>query len=58
MLRLASLQPSPLETCEKLEQLRAIENGLEIRVVDTVERPGPDVNTPADLERVIALLRG
>jgi 3-deoxy-manno-octulosonate cytidylyltransferase (CMP-KDO synthetase) len=58
LLRLASLQPSPLETCEKLEQLRAIENGLEIRVVDTVERPGPDVNTPADLERVIALLRG
>jgi 3-deoxy-manno-octulosonate cytidylyltransferase (CMP-KDO synthetase) len=58
LLRLASLQPSPLEVCERLEQLRALENGLEIRVADTVERPGPDVNTAADLERVNALLQG
>jgi 3-deoxy-manno-octulosonate cytidylyltransferase (CMP-KDO synthetase) len=58
LLRLASLEPSALETCEKLEQLRALENGMEIRVVDTVERPGPDVNTAADLERVSALLQG
>lgn len=58
LLKLASLPPTPLEQAEKLEQLRALENGFEIRVADCVERPGPDVNTAADLERVTALLRG
>jgi 3-deoxy-manno-octulosonate cytidylyltransferase (CMP-KDO synthetase) len=57
LLRLAALQPSPLEQKEKLEQLRALENGIDIRVADSVEPPGPDVNTAADLERVSALLR-
>jgi 3-deoxy-manno-octulosonate cytidylyltransferase (CMP-KDO synthetase) len=57
LLRLAALEPSPLEQREKLEQLRALENGIEIRVADSVEPPGPDVNTAADLERVSALLR-
>jgi len=57
LLRLASLAPSDLESRERLEQLRALENGLEIRVADTLERPGPDVNTAADLERVVAALR-
>jgi 3-deoxy-manno-octulosonate cytidylyltransferase (CMP-KDO synthetase) len=56
--KLAALEPSPLEQQERLEQLRALENGLEIRVADSVEPPGPDVNTAADLERVSALLRG
>jgi 3-deoxy-manno-octulosonate cytidylyltransferase (CMP-KDO synthetase) len=58
LLRLAALQRTALEQHEKLEQLRALENGLEIRVADSVEQPGPDVNTGADLERVAALLRG
>ena len=57
LLRLASLEPMPLEQHEKLEQLRALEHGLGIRVADSVEPPGPDVNTAADLERVGALLR-
>ena len=57
LVRLAALEPSPLEQREKLEQLRALENGIEIRVADSVEPPGPDVNTAADLERVSALLR-
>ncbi len=54
--RLASLAPSLLEQQEKLEQLRALENRLEIRVLDAAERPGQDVNTPEDLERVAAKL--
>lgn len=54
--RLASLRPSPLELVEKLEQLRALENGMEIRVADAVESPGPDVNTADDLARVALLL--
>jgi 3-deoxy-manno-octulosonate cytidylyltransferase (CMP-KDO synthetase) len=53
---LAGLAPSPLELQERLEQLRALENGLEIRVVDAAERPGQDVNTAEDLERVAARL--
>ena len=57
LLRLAALEPTPLEQLEKLEQLRALEQGFEIRVADCVERPGPDVNTAADLERVSTLLR-
>jgi 3-deoxy-manno-octulosonate cytidylyltransferase (CMP-KDO synthetase) len=57
LLRLAALEPTPLERQEKLEQLRALEHGFEIRVADSVEQPGPDVNTAADLARVTTLLR-
>lgn len=56
LLRLSSLAPTPLELSERLEQLRALEHGMAIRVADAVERPGPDVNTAEDLERVAALL--
>jgi 3-deoxy-manno-octulosonate cytidylyltransferase (CMP-KDO synthetase) len=49
--KLAGLPPARLELIEKLEQLRALENGLEIRVALAVERPLADVNTAADLER-------
>lgn len=55
LLRVAALAPTSLEMCERLEQLRALENGLEIRVADAAERPGPDVNTAEDFERVLAL---
>jgi len=50
--RMASLSPSALESCEKLEQLRALEAGFDIRVADCVAQPGPDVNTPEDYARV------
>ena len=56
LLRLAQLPVAPLEAREQLEQLRALEHGLAIYVGDACERPGPDVNTPADLERVVAML--
>lgn len=48
--RFVSLPPSPLELRERLEQLRALEAGMTIRVaiVDTVPL---GVDTPADLER-------
>jgi 3-deoxy-manno-octulosonate cytidylyltransferase (CMP-KDO synthetase) len=53
--RFVSLPPSPLETREKLEQLRALEAGFRIHVglVDTVPL---GVDTPADLARARALL--
>ena len=51
LMRLASLPQSVLERAEVLEQLRALENGIRIKVVDTgYESFG--VDTPEDLERV------
>ncbi len=35
LLRFASLAPTPLERAEALEQLRALEHGIRIKVVDT-----------------------
>jgi 3-deoxy-manno-octulosonate cytidylyltransferase (CMP-KDO synthetase) len=55
LLRMAQLPPVPLERREKLEQLRALAHGMQIRVAIAAERPGVDVNTPADLERIRAL---
>lgn len=45
------LPPSGLEQREKLEQLRALENGIRIAVAECIERPAPGVDTPEDLER-------
>jgi 3-deoxy-manno-octulosonate cytidylyltransferase (CMP-KDO synthetase) len=45
------LTVGPLEKAERLEQLRALENGYRIRVVDT-EYESLGVDTPEDLERV------
>ncbi len=56
LLRLAQLPRGRLEECEKLEQLRALEHGMRILVGDALERPGPDVNTLADLERIRGVL--
>ncbi len=46
--RMTSLPPGELEQCEKLEQLRMLENGISIRVVMTGERPH-GIDTPEDL---------
>jgi 3-deoxy-manno-octulosonate cytidylyltransferase (CMP-KDO synthetase) len=56
LLRLAALPPAALEQTERLEQLRALQAGFDIRVEDCSEPPGPDVNTAADLERAAAAL--
>jgi 3-deoxy-manno-octulosonate cytidylyltransferase (CMP-KDO synthetase) len=47
---------SPLEESEQLEQLRAIEMGIRIRVGRPARRPGPGVDTEADLARVERLI--
>ena len=54
--RLAGWVPTPLEHCERLEQLRALENGLAIAIAPATETPGPGVDTAEDLQRVAALL--
>jgi 3-deoxy-manno-octulosonate cytidylyltransferase (CMP-KDO synthetase) len=51
LLSYSHLPPTPLENLEKLEQLRALEHGFRIRVVETGQTT-QGVDTPADLERV------
>ena len=57
LARFVSLQPSPLEQRERLEQLRALENGMriDIELVDSVPL---GVDTPQDLERARQILAG
>lgn len=52
------LPQSPLEKCEKLEQLRALDNGIKIFVVITQESEGIGVDTPQDLEELKKILKG
>jgi 3-deoxy-manno-octulosonate cytidylyltransferase (CMP-KDO synthetase) len=54
LLQFASWPPTPLEECEKLEQLRALEHGMRIHLVALSEVPPAGVDTPEDLERVRA----
>ncbi len=56
--RHAATPEAPIEACERLEQLRALYQGVRIHVSLAQERPGPGVDTEADLRRVEALLAG
>jgi 3-deoxy-manno-octulosonate cytidylyltransferase (CMP-KDO synthetase) len=55
LLVLASLEQTPLERAEKLEQLRALEHGIRIKAVET-KYDSFGVDTPEDLEQVRRLI--
>lgn len=56
LLNYAQMAPTPLEEAESLEQLRALENGYKIKVLETdAEMVG--VDTPEDLVLVNTILR-
>lgn len=55
LLDLARLAPTPLERSESLEQLRALENGIRIRVL-TGARPSQGVDTAEDAAEAAARL--
>lgn len=55
LLRLVKFPQSPLEQAERLEQLRALENGIPIAVV-RVDYDSVGVDVPADVARVERLL--
>jgi 3-deoxy-manno-octulosonate cytidylyltransferase (CMP-KDO synthetase) len=56
--RITSLPPSSLELREKLEQLRALQNGIRIVVATCSVQPGNGVDTDRDLQRARALAGG
>jgi 3-deoxy-manno-octulosonate cytidylyltransferase (CMP-KDO synthetase) len=55
LLAFSNMKVTPLEKLEKLEQLRALENGYRIRVTPVDYEP-LSVDTPEDLQKVIAYL--
>lgn len=56
LLALAEIPPSKLEMEEKLEQLRVLENGYRIRMIE-ISTPTLSVDTPPDIIKVEELLR-
>lgn len=48
--------PSTLETAECLEQLRAMQNGVQVQIAEAIEKPPTGVDTEADLTRLRVLL--
>ncbi|GGF08655.1 3-deoxy-manno-octulosonate cytidylyltransferase [Aliidongia dinghuensis] len=55
--RFVGLAPAPLELREKLEQLRALEAGMRIDVVEVATVP-LNLDTPEDLEQARKMLKG
>ena len=56
LLKFPTLEATPLEVAERLEQLRALENGVSIRVVETAFNTIA-VDTAEDLEKVRGIVR-
>jgi 3-deoxy-manno-octulosonate cytidylyltransferase (CMP-KDO synthetase) len=56
LLQLAAWPPTPLEQTEKLEQLRALEHGKEIRVLK-VQRATNGIDTPEQYEEFVRRCR-
>jgi 3-deoxy-manno-octulosonate cytidylyltransferase (CMP-KDO synthetase) len=52
LLRLTQLPASQLELAESLEQLRAMQSGMQIAIATAVAQPGMGVDTPQDIERI------
>lgn len=57
LLKLSSTEPCALELTERLEQLRALWLGMDIRIAVDEAALAPDVDTPDDVAKVEALLR-
>ena len=56
LLEFSKLSASRLETTEKLEQLRVLENGYKIKIIET-SSPTLSVNTPQDIIRIENFLK-
>jgi 3-deoxy-manno-octulosonate cytidylyltransferase (CMP-KDO synthetase) len=58
LLEFPALPPGELERVEQLEQLRWMENGYRIAIGEAPAYEGVEVDVPADISRVEALLKG
>jgi 3-deoxy-manno-octulosonate cytidylyltransferase (CMP-KDO synthetase) len=56
LFEFTKMKPTPLEVSESLEQLRALENGRRIKVVEVRYNP-VSVDTPEDLEKVRKIVK-
>jgi len=56
VLKYVTLPRTPLEQTEKLEQLRALEHGFRIKVIET-DHDAISIDVPEDVDRVVALLQ-
>lgn len=54
--KLVSLKRGELEKSENLEQLRALENGIPIKILKVNNMP-PDVNVPEDVNKILRLMK-
>jgi 3-deoxy-manno-octulosonate cytidylyltransferase (CMP-KDO synthetase) len=54
--QIVTAEPSPIEKCEQLEQLRAMSLGLKIKVAMPATRPGPGIDTEEDLQKAEQLM--
>jgi 3-deoxy-manno-octulosonate cytidylyltransferase (CMP-KDO synthetase) len=57
LVSFSKMKPTPFEKLEKLEQLRVLENGYQIKVI-TVDYEPLHVETPEDLGKVVTFLSG
>jgi 3-deoxy-manno-octulosonate cytidylyltransferase (CMP-KDO synthetase) len=57
LVQYTSLPEGILESCERLEQLRALENGFKIKVLETVH-DSIEVDVPEDVKTVEGILIG
>lgn len=55
--KIVAAQPSDIEKCERLEQLRAMSLGMRIKVGQPAHRPGPGIDTEEDLEEAARLMK-
>jgi 3-deoxy-manno-octulosonate cytidylyltransferase (CMP-KDO synthetase) len=57
LMEFARMPQTILEMTESLEQLRALENGYRIKMIEVSDSP-VGVDTPEDLERVRTIIAG
>nr|WP_241421688.1 3-deoxy-manno-octulosonate cytidylyltransferase [Candidatus Contubernalis alkalaceticus] len=55
LIKYVKFEPTPLELCESLEQLRVLENGYKIKILET-SQDMIGIDTPEDLDRIREIL--